>query len=284
MTPVSESAQPVRWRLVLLASAFLLVSTSLALAAGGAFADDGQARWDEIKSSLFGDRQVQDGQDVLALKTPYRAMDAAVVPVDISAKLSGAPDHYIKAVYLVIDMNPSPVAAVIHFPNGHPWQSLSTRVRVNAYTNIRAIAETNDGQLYMATNFVKASGGCSAPSLKDPAAAATQRGKMKLLLPPEFNAGERILAQILIKHPNSSGMQFDQVSRRFIPADFVRTIEVSYQGKTLFTADTDISISEDPSIRFNLVPEAAGVLKVRAIDSKGREYDHSFDVEAAAKG
>jgi sulfur-oxidizing protein SoxY len=282
MTTVSESVQPFARRGGLLLSAMaLLLFTSLPIHAAGSSAQDDPERWNQIRSSLFGDRQVQDGADVLGLKTPYRAMDAAVVPVDISAKLDQTPERFIKTLYLVIDMNPSPVAAVVHFPKARPWQTLSTRVRVNAYTNVRAIAETSDGKLYMTKNFVKASGGCSAPSLKDPAAAEANRGKMKLMLPPQMKPGNPVRAQILIKHPNSSGMQFDQISRQFIPADFIRTIEVTYRGKTLFTADTDISISEDPSIRFNFVPEGSGVLKVHAKDSEGREYNQSFDVKAS---
>jgi len=265
-------------------AAALLIAAGVLLTCTQVRADDRQARWTQIKTSLFGDRRVQDGTNVVALKTPYRAMDAAVVPVDIRAELRQSPGRFIKTLYLVIDMNPSPVAAVIHFPTARPWHDLSTRVRVNAYTNIRAIAESNDGGLYMTANFVKASGGCSAPSLKDPAAAAAQRGRMKLVLPEAFKPGQEITAQLLIKHPNSSGLQFDQVSREFIPADFIRTIRVSYQGETLFTADTNISISEDPSIRFNFIPQPSGLLTVYAKDSTGMEYAKSFKVEANAGG
>jgi sulfur-oxidizing protein SoxY len=264
--------------------AVLLIAAGLVLACSQVRADDGQARWTQIRTSLFGDRQVQDGTSVIALKTPYRAMDAAVVPVAVQAKREQSPEHFIKTLYLVIDMNPSPVAAVIHFPTARPWQELSTRVRVNAYTHIRAIAEINSGGLYMAANFVKASGGCSAPSLKDPTAAEAQRGRMKLVLPETFKPGQDITAQLLIKHPNSSGLQFDQISRQFIPADYIRTIRVTYQGDTLFTADTNISISEDPSIRFNFVPQLSGEMKVYAKDSKGREYAKSFKVDAKVGG
>ena len=255
-----------------------LLAGLLLAATGPLAAESADARWQEIKTSLFGDRAIEDGAEVLGLDTPYRAQDAAVVPITIESKIDQTPDRYIKELYLVIDNNPSPVAAVFHFPGKHSWDALSTRVRVNAYTDLRAIAETNDGRLYMTANFVKASGGCSAPPLKDPGAAAASLGRMKLKMAQEPILGDPVLAQLLIKHPNSSGLQFDQISRQYIPPDFIRSIEVTYNGETVFTVDSDISISEDPSIRFSFVPQTSGALQVRVKDSKGREFDRSFEV------
>jgi sulfur-oxidizing protein SoxY len=246
--------------------------------------DESDRRWAEIRTALLGDRTVADGQGVLALETPYRAEDAAVVPIAIRSLLDPSGERYIKTLYLIVDMNPSPVAATFRFPTNRPWDSLSTRIRVNAYTEVRAIAETDDGALAMVSRFVKASGGCSAPSLKDPAAAASQLGRMKLMLPERIRPGERLTAQILVKHPNSSGLQFDQVSRQFVPADYVKRIEATYRGQPLFSADTDISISEDPSIRFSFVPDAPGDLAVQVKDSKGRTFVEQAPVAGAEGG
>ena len=258
-----------------------LVAVVLTFAAGSPVAENADARWQEIRASLFGNRSIEDGATVLGLDTPYRAQDAAIVPVTIESKLDQTPAHFIKQLYLIIDNNPSPVAAVFHFPGTHDWDALSTRVRVNAYTDLRVIAETSDGKLYMTSNFVKAAGGCSAPPLKDPGAAAASLGKMKLKIPQSPKLGSPVLAQLLIKHPNSSGLQFDQISRQYIPPDFIRTIEVRYNDEVVFTVDSDISISEDPSIRFSFVPQEKGAMQVRVKDSKGRLFDHSFELSGA---
>jgi len=245
---------------------------------GSAGAAESDERWLQIKNSLFGDKYVRNGEEILGLDTPERAMDAAIVPITITSKLVQRSDRYIKNLYLIIDNNPSPVAAVFHFPGKHRWETLSTRVRINAYTDLRAIAEISDGNLYMVNNYVKASGGCSAPSLKDPTAASAQLGKIKFRLPEAYAAGSLVPAQLLIKHPNNSGLQFDQIARYYIPAEFVRTIQVTYDGEEVFSAETDISISEDPSIHFGFVPEKAGLLEVHVKDSKGRTFSHSVDL------
>lgn len=281
MTTVSELAQSVisatRHRHTTLSLAGLLL---LFLSMAPMAAEQSDARWLQIKQELFGDRAVQDGTEVIGLETPVRALDAAVVPIEISAKIEQTPERHIGKLYLVIDNNPSPVAAVFEFPGDRPWESISTRIRVNAYTDVRVLAELSDGNVYMTANFVKASGGCSAPALKDPAAAAAQLGRMKLVL-PDTDSDNLLLAKLLIKHPNSSGLQFDQISRNFIPADYVRNIEVSYKDTPLFKVVTDISISEDPTIAFGFTPdEGAGAMEVSVTDSQGRQFGKRFEPTA----
>ena len=235
------------------------------------------ARWGDIRQALLGERAISDGAALLALDTPVRALDAAVVPVEITTRFEQTAQRYIHKLYLVIDQNPSPVAAVFEFPGDRDWTRISTRVRVNAYTDVRAVAELNDGSTFMVKNFVKASGGCSAPALKDPAAAAAQLGRMKLLLPEDAAADDLFLTRLMIRHPNSSGMQFDQVTRHFIPADYVRNIEVRYNDQLLYKVATDISISENPMIAFGLRNDPGkGELDVRVLDTEGRQFEKRF--------
>ncbi len=167
-----------------------------AMALGAAQATESDNRWFQIKTSLFGDGYIAGGEEIVALETPERAMDAAIVPITIRAKFPQTPERHIRNLYLIIDNNPSPVAAVFRFPGNHAWDSLSTRIRVNAYTDVRAVAELNDGQRYMVNNYVKASGGCSAPSLKDPVAAAAQLGKIKFRLPESYDPGQLVTTQL----------------------------------------------------------------------------------------
>jgi sulfur-oxidizing protein SoxY len=280
MTPVSELGRlvtnAVRRRYILLAACALLLLCQVAAAQSAQQSAD--ARWPQIKEALLGgDRVVRDGADVIVLSTPARALDAAVVPVDIATRFEQTPERHISKLYLIIDNNPSPVAAVFEFPGDRDWKTISTRVRINAYTDVRVVAELNDGETYMTTNYVKASGGCSAPALKDPAAAAAQLGRMKLIMPEDDTADDLLLARLMVRHPNTSGLQFDQITRHFIPADYVRTIEVSYQEAPLFKVATDISISENPTIAFGFAPDSgAGMLDVQVIDSEGRRFEQQF--------
>jgi sulfur-oxidizing protein SoxY len=242
-----------------------------------AIAAEPGAAWPDIRAALFGEREIRDGAGVITLEAPERAHDAAIVPVRIDALMPQSGDRHIKAITLVIDNNPAPIAGTFHLTPESGRASIATRVRVDRYTDVRAIAETSDGELYMASRFVKASGGCAAPALKDHEQAMARLGRMKLNHTP-FRLGEPNEVQLLISHPNYTGLQIDQLSRNWIPPHFVRSIEVRYDGTPVMTVDGDISISENPSIHFSFVPEAEGVLEVEARDSEGGTFSGSWQV------
>ena len=245
-------------------------------------------RWAELAPSFFGDRSIIESSDVIAMEAPNRAHDAAIVPIVIYAEGDA---RQIKKVHLIVDKNPLPLAGVFNFSdsNRSAWQSFETRIRINEYTTVRAIAELDDGTLHMTSKFVKAAGGCSAPALSDMAAAMASAGKMKVLLgdisatdkvvatlPPEQRANAE--ATIKIRHPNNSGMQFDQISRNYIPAFYVHSIVAELDGQELLNVETNFSMSEDPVVRFQFANLAqAASFKVFAVDSKNNRYEQSVD-------
>ncbi len=121
----------------------------LALAAG-----EEDSAWNNVlKKKYFGDRDIDETTTPIELTAPYRAEDPALVPVSITAKIPQTPNHYIKTITLIIDNNPVPFAAAFHFTPESGKADIATRLRFNAYTNIRAIAETNDGKLSMVKSF-----------------------------------------------------------------------------------------------------------------------------------
>lgn len=247
-----------------------------------ASANDSDERWNGIKQAVFGDQEIIENANVITMQAPYRAHDAALVPITLNAMIEQNHDHYIKELYLIVEDNPTPLAGTFHFNPNHGWKSIETRVRVNEYTNVRAVAETNDGKLYMTKSYIKAAGGCSAPALSDQEAALARLGKMKLRLDEIITAGQPSVAQILVSHPNNSGMQFDQISRNYIPAYFVHKIGVSFNDEEVFTLDTNFSLSEDPSVHFTFVPKEDGVISVYALDTKNNRYENSWPVTVAA--
>jgi sulfur-oxidizing protein SoxY len=242
------------------------------------------ARWADLRHAIFGDRVVEDAGDRVAIDAPTRAEDAAIVPVAIRVAPALAPE--ISGLYLVIDDNPSPLAA--HFLLGPlvDAREIATRVRIDDYTYLHAVAETVDGRLYAAARFIKAAGGCSAPAGKDQALALERLGKMKLSLADRSRPEEPVKAKLLVSHPNSSGLQLDQATRNYIPADFMQTLDVTYDGQPVFRLESDIAISEDPSFEFSFRPAdpaAPGTLKAEMLDSSQRHFTQSWPVAAAAE-
>ncbi len=262
------------------AAAFALTLCAAPVLAAG----DDDDPWPDLRATLFGERPIAEGVGVVSLETPYRAYDAAIVPVTIAAEIPQTSERYIKTLTLIVDKNPAPVAAIFNLTPEMGTATISTRIRVNEYTNVRVIAETSDGALHMAEKFVKAAGGCSAPALKDMAAAEARIGKMKL---KQSRAGKREQpreVQLLVSHPNYTGFQMNQLTRHYIPAHFVQDIKVSYAGQTLMTVEGAISLSEDPSIHFSFLPRAGSdELSVEVRDTDGAVFTRRWPVSSAGE-
>lgn len=236
--------------------------------------------WTDLAPNVIGDAVPLDGSDLFSIEAPKRAHDAAIVPVRIVQALASG--ETIKRLTLVVDENPAPVVAEFEFGPSMGHIDLETRVRVDRYSNFRVIAETADGATYMDGRFIKASGGCSAPALKGMADAIATAGQMRLKVfdakatQPAVSSG-RQQAQVMIRHPNYSGMQRNQITHLFIPAFFIHEMEV-YQGdEMLFRMEGGISISEDPVFRFSYTPNGASKLRVRAVDTDGNVFEQTFD-------
>lgn len=258
-----------------------LVASVLAIAAWSGLAPAAEPEetiWlNTLKPKYFAGKSIEESNAVVELTAPYRAEDPALAPVQITSKIPQTPEHYIKTITLLIDANPAPVAGVFHFTPDSGKADLAMRLRINAYSYVRAIAETNDGKLSMHKVFVKASGGCSAPIGADLDAALARLGKMKFRFDGQAAKDQPLATQLFISHPNITGMQMDQLTRYVQPAHFVDRIKVSFNGKPVLSAETDISISADPNFRFYFVPHASGVLNVEVHDNKDGHYSGSSE-------
>jgi sulfur-oxidizing protein SoxY len=240
-----------------------------------------EGSWPDLRGDIIGDRMPAAAEGAVELSAPYRAHDAATVPVSVKQPGPSAP--LIESAILVIDENPAPVAAELTFaPDMHPL-NLELRIRVNQYSNVRLIAETADGAL-MTGRFVKASGGCSAPATRDPEVALSTMGEIRV---KHFGSvtgapGSRREAQLMIRHPNYSGLQRDQVTQLFIPAHFVNIVEVRQGDDLLFTVEGGISLSENPVIRFAYTDNGADTLHVHAEDTDGNVWDKTIEKDPAS--
>jgi sulfur-oxidizing protein SoxY len=239
--------------------------------------------WTELRGDVFGDRAIKDAAGVFTIDAPYRAHDAAIVPVTLTQD----PDSEltIEKLTLIVDENPAPVVAEFEFGPAMGEMDFETRVRIDLYSNVRAIVEASDGNLYMTGRFVKASGGCSAPALKDMETSISQAGKMKMrFFEPDVTAktlpqsGERREAQVMLRHPNFSGMQMNQVTQLFIPAFFIDEVEVKQGDDLVFRLEAGISISEDPVFRFKYVRNGADAFSLRATDTDGSVFEKTFPI------
>lgn len=235
--------------------------------------------WESIRTMMFGDREILDGKDVVRVYLSLRADDASTVPVAVKARFDQTPERYIKTIYMIVERNPSPASGVFHFTPESGRAQVETRLRFEDFSHVRAIAETNDGKLWMDTRWVKAAGGCSAPNGKNRVPAALL-GKMKFRFEDEIKFNEPNLVQVNIRHPNESAMagDFDPTQ---IP-QFVRSIAVTYAGKPVMSGEVDFSLSDNPSFRFWFTPRDKGELRVEVEDTHDNRYIQTINIPDGA--
>jgi sulfur-oxidizing protein SoxY len=239
--------------------------------------------WPDLADSVFKGRPLADGTGLISVELPARAEDAAIVPLTVRAELPPGDGRRVTSFTIVIDENPAPVAATFTIGANSGVSAISTRVRVDSYTNVHVVAELSDGTLHMVATYVKASGGCSAPALKNADEARGQIGQMKFrqFAEPANATTNRLEAQIMVRHPNNSGLQMDQVTRLYTPVFFVRALRIWQGDELLLSMDGGISISEDPNIRFDYVPNGAAVFRAEAVDTDDHVFKGEWPVETS---
>ena len=242
-------------------------------------------RWADLQAALFDGRVPERAAEgTLDLAAPRRAEDAAAVPVSVA--LSPDLASRLRALWLVVDDNPAPLAVYMEpgpaTAAGGGLRALSTVLRVDAHTLIHAVAETEDGTLLEAAAFVEASRGFSAPLNTDFHAARDAIGRMRLDMPEgPPSLGRAAPIRISVNHPNTTGMQIDRRSRLPLPVSFLNRLAVQYRGVEVLRIEAETSVSEDPVFGFTLSGEAGGELRAEAEDSDGRRFRGAWTLGAA---
>lgn len=258
-----------------------LATAVLALfAPASAFA---QTAWDNIRPEVFGQRVIHDGTGIIVLKSPFRPEDQRAVPIGVDAGF--ADGRSVKTITIIIDENPSPIATVLHPGQASTHVGVSMNFRFNRKTNVRAVVEASDGELYMTHAFVRYAGGqsaCSAPPNGNAEEIAARMGKMKLADITDAAAANSTQihrrAHLEIKHPNFTGLQMDQVTLLYWPVHIIEKLEVRQGNDIVMTMENGISVAEDPVIDFTFDLNGAGSLKVVASDTKKNVYEQTFPV------
>lgn len=249
-----------------------LAAALLALAIPSAKAEEDV--WPSLKQATFGDRVIAAEDGMVALDAPVTADDASLVPITV--RVPPEVKQALKSMTLIIDKNPSPVVATFTFGPAAGTggeRSISTRVRIDNFSHVRAILETEDGTLHMASKFVQAAGGCAAMQAKDPDTENEGLGKMLVkTFPPALSTAPLFEGQVMLKHPNSNGMQIDISTGGYIPARFVKEMTVKRGHDLVFRMESSFSISTNPNFRFTFGRGGDNELDVAITDTDGTVF------------
>ena len=264
---IAQSAPGRLARGTRLLSAWLLLAFCGASFALGDAQTPASGAWEYLQKQFYPGRDIGLlDESYMSLEAPANTPDPAATPLTL--RFGDAALGHIRQIRVIIDNNPSPVAATFDVASGARLAEIDLRVRVDRFTSVRAIAETTDGKIEMRSTWVNASGGCSAPP---GAAAAGRLGDIRFRPSPDAKS---MLISIL--HPNNSGFQIDPLSGEPIPSHYVAHIRLSSDGRMLLDADTGISLSENPSLRIASDRPLPAPVTVDIVDSKDAHFNASW--------
>lgn len=240
--------------------------------------------WLGVKGEVFGSRPIEDGTGLVRLKVPFRPDDVRAVPVAVDAALTDG--RSITSVSIFVDENPSPVAATFKVGGSRAQIKLATKVRLNQESFIRAVVEASDGRLYMASSLVRFAGGqsaCSAPPTGDPAEIAANMGKARLAAVDVPVAASQITQRLRldVRHPNHTGMALDQMTLLYIPLRILTRLDIRQGGEPVLQMAGSMTLSENPTLEFDLRGDGSDKLDVTLEDSDGATWRHHLDIVPA---
>jgi sulfur-oxidizing protein SoxY len=116
---------------------------------------------DSVREWLAGQAKGTPKEGKVTLKAPEIAENGNAVPVTVSVESEMSETSYVKAIYVAADGNPNPGVITYNFTPLAGKAEVQFRTRLAQTQKLIAVAEMNDGSLYMASREIKVTiGGC----------------------------------------------------------------------------------------------------------------------------
>ncbi len=103
-------------------------------------------------------------------------------------------------------------------------------------------------------------------------------GQVRIRVPNNVKAGEPFEVRVLVTHPMEvlrmqDGKPVEQVYK------YIHKMEASFNGKTVFEAETTQAVSQNPFFSFPLKVSEPGKLRIIFHDTDGSTYEGEADVK-----
>jgi sulfur-oxidizing protein SoxY len=135
--------------------------SALAAIAATIAARSASATPDESRAWLAAKAKGTPKEGKVILKAPEIAENGNAVPVTVSVESEMSDESYVKALYVTAEGNPNPGVITYEFTPSSGKAEVQFRTRLAQTQKLLAVAEMNDGSLYMTSREIKVTiGGC----------------------------------------------------------------------------------------------------------------------------
>jgi thiosulfate oxidation carrier complex protein SoxZ len=120
--------------------------------------------------------------------------------------------------------------------------------------------------------------------LKPPVAAGEEnkmalnlRGKLEIEN-PTYKVGDIVKVKFFAIHAMENGVTIDKASGSVRPADYIKSIKISFNGEEIASFEIGVSTSQNPKIVFPYKISGAGTLKAEIEDNNGEKTEKTMQV------
>ena len=104
--------------------------------------------------------------------------------------------------------------------------------------------------------------------------------KPRVKVPKSAKVGDIVEIKTLIRHKMETGLRKDKKTGEKIPRKIINSFSATYNGKDVFKADINPSISANPYWAFNLKVPEAGELVLTWIEDGGQTWTDKKKIDA----
>lgn len=208
------------------------------------------------------------------LDLPILSEEPTAVPIQVSVDHPMDPDHFIKAIEIMLETDPVPYKGKFIFTpvNGRAW--VAFQMRSGSGGRVKAVAHCSRHGQFVATKELRVvEGGCTTAPDRG---GRDRLGNPMLRLPRSFKAGEILEIRTKVDHNSVTGLALK--NGKFVreaPEFYIKQMLVYLDDRKISEFQMTSAVSPNPLIRFPLKAVRSGTLRVVFVNSEGRQWEVS---------
>ena len=217
----------------------------------------------------FGAAALKSGK--IEITMPEFSDSGASVPIDTYVPCQMTPDDYPRVVRVYAPRNPRPRVVALYFTPACGEARMSTRVRLDSFQDVVAIAEMSDGETFTAVRHVNVTYGACEDSIANDQFPPGWAPNMRVALPDSVARDEVFTVRTIINHPMETGLRHDKTGL-LVPIRIAERFRCLVEGIEVFGVKLEPAVAANPYIAFSLRLSESANLVFEWVDTNGDVY------------
>lgn len=223
----------------------------------------------------LGSRPIPPG-DIL-FDMPEFSDSGSSVPMTLTVPSAMTPEDHPRVLRVFAAENPRPRIAAFHFTPACGEARISTRVRLDSFQDVVAVAEMSDGRVFQAAQRVNVTYGACEDAVAYDQFPPGWAPRIRVAVPDRVEPGAIFEVRAIINHPMETGLRHG-ADGLLIPMRIIERFRCLADGAEVFSAKLEPAIATNPYFAFRLRLPRASALQFEWHDTTGAVYSREAPV------